>query len=201
MRSLKEFITESVKTFDYTIKIAGEADKKFLDMFKYNLNKFDPISISEPKSTPIQKSPYGFPDLENESVTIIKANFRYPATEPMIQQVAHLLGYDVNKVRVIDTRYNDSVDHEVEQYENQMKNSPLLDKEELEDDGKEANKAYGESYLSDVKKQMEDSKVEMSFEKKPEQSSYDPFKVTPVKSDSPLSKINRPAKPQTGSSK
>ena len=85
MKSLKQYITESVKSYKYTIKIAGTVDKNFLDLFKFNLKKFDPIDISDPATTPIQKTPYGFPNLANESVTIIKANFRYPATEPMIQ--------------------------------------------------------------------------------------------------------------------
>ncbi len=49
---------ESVHTYDYTVKIAGQVDKNWLDMFKYNLKKFDPIEMSEPKTTPIQKSPY-----------------------------------------------------------------------------------------------------------------------------------------------
>ena len=86
MRSLKQYIVESVHTYNYTIKIAGDVDKNWLDLFKYNLKKFDPVNISEPKSTPIQKDPYGFPNLSNQSVTIIKAEFRYPANEPMIQQ-------------------------------------------------------------------------------------------------------------------
>ena len=97
---------ESVHTYNYTIKIAGQVDKNFLDMFKYNLKKFDPVSIGEPKSTPIQKDPYGFPNLNNQSVTIIKAEFRYPATEPMIQQVAQLLGYQVDMVRVVSSNFD-----------------------------------------------------------------------------------------------
>jgi hypothetical protein len=58
MRSLKQYITESLKSYNYTIKIAGDVDKNFIDMFKYNLNKFDPIRISDPVKTPIQKDPY-----------------------------------------------------------------------------------------------------------------------------------------------
>ena len=85
MKSLKTYITESVHTYNCTIKIAGDVDKNFLDLFKYNLSKFDPIDISAPKTTPIQKDPYGFPNLINESVTILKCKFRYPAIEPMIQ--------------------------------------------------------------------------------------------------------------------
>ena len=88
MQSLKQYIVESVRSYNYTIKIAGEIDKNFIDLFTYNLNKFDPIKIENPTTTPIQKDPYGFPGLENQPVTIIKAEFRYPATEPMIQQIA-----------------------------------------------------------------------------------------------------------------
>jgi hypothetical protein len=141
MKSLKQYITESIKTYNYTIKIAGEVDKNWLDMFKYNLKKFDPIEISEPTTTPIQKDPYGFPNVSNQPITIIKANFRYPATEPMIQQMAQLLGYNVDMVRVVDTKYNDSINKEVEGYENQMSHTPVLTHEKLEQEAgaKESN--------------------------------------------------------------
>jgi hypothetical protein len=50
MRSLKKFIAESVHTYDYTIKVAGDVDKNFLELFKYNLDKFSPVDIKGPKS-------------------------------------------------------------------------------------------------------------------------------------------------------
>jgi hypothetical protein len=56
--------------------------------------------------------PYGFPNLSNQSVTIIKAEFRYPATEPMIQQIAQLLGCQVDMIRVVGSDFNDSIDSE-----------------------------------------------------------------------------------------
>ena len=206
MRSLKEFITESVKSYAYTIKIAGDIDKDFINLFKYNLNKFDPIDISDPVSTPIQKSPYGFPKLSNQSVTIIKANFRYPATEPMIQQIAQLLGYNVNMVRVVQTNFDDSIDKEAEEYENQMKTSPVLTHEEMGDSfgGKEASKEYVDSYLKSIQDQTKDSKFDIPYEGKKTANAFDPFKAIPQDpkgANSPMSKIKRPAKPQTGSSK
>ena len=108
MKSLKQYIAESVHTYNYTIKIAGDIDKNWLDMFKFNLSKFDPIKISDPISTPIQKSPYGFPGIENQPIHIIKCEFRYPATEPMVQQIAQLLGYNVNMVRMVGSSFDDS---------------------------------------------------------------------------------------------
>ena len=195
---------ESVKTYNYTIKIAGTIDKNFIDMFKYNLNKFDPVKISDPTSTPIQKSPYGFPNLENESVTIIKAEFRYPATEPMIQQIAQLCGYNVNMVRVIATKFDDSIDSEQVGYQNEMSHSPLLNHTELEEQphAKEASKAYGDSYLSSIKDQAKESKIDIPYSGTRTKDVFDPFK--PYLDDkklgdkSPMSTIKMPPKPKTG---
>lgn len=206
MRSLKQYITESLKSYNYTIKIAGDVDKNFIDMFKYNLNKFDPIRISDPVKTPIQKDPYGFPNLANQSVTIIKADFRYPATEPMIQQIAQLLGYNINMVRVISSQFDDSINSEAEGYANEMKDSPLLTHEEMGEQpgAKEANKAYGDSYLSSIKDQMKGSTIDIPYAGQKTPNSFDPFK--PYMDDekmgdkSPMSTITRPPKPATGAS-
>jgi len=205
MRSLKHFIVESIHTYKYTIKIAGTIDKNFIDMFKYNLNKFDPVEIGEPKSTPIQKSPYGFPNLENESVTLIKVEFRYPATEPMVQQLAQLCGYNVNMVRMISTDFDDSIDSEQAGYENEMSHSPLLNHTELEEqpDAKEASKAYGDSYLQSIKDQAKESKIDIPYAGTRTKDAFDPFK--PYLDDkkmgdkSPMSTIKMPPKPKTGS--
>ena len=206
MKSLKTYITESLKSYNYTIKIAGDVDKNFIDMFKYNLNKFDPIRISDPVKTPIQKDPYGFPNLANQSVTIIKADFRYPATEPMIQQIAQLLGYNINMVRVISSQFDDSINSEAEGYANEMKDSPLLTHEEMGEQpgAKEANKAYGDSYLTSIKDQMKGSTIDIPYAGQKTPNAFDPFK--PYLDDkklgdkSPMSTITRPAKPATGAS-
>lgn len=209
MRSLKQYIAESVHTYDYTIKIAGEVDKNFLDLFKFNLKKFDPIEISDPKATPIQKDPYGFPDIKNEPVTIIKAKFRYPATEPMIQQMAQLLGHNVNYVRVVNSKYDDSVNSEVESYENEASHSPVLTHEEMEEQpgAKAASKAYGNQYLDSIKEQSKDefSGKDIKYAAKKTPDSFDPFKPytddKQLGSKSPMSTITRPAKPKTGAMK
>lgn len=153
MRSLRQYLTESVRTYHYTIKIAGDCDNKFLDMFKHNLTKFDPVKVEEPKTTPIQKKVFGFDDLENESVTIIKAEFRYPATEPMIQQCAQACGCNVNRVRVLDTQFADDMEKATDKVQNQYdtsKDKSLLMTTELADDGKEASKEYANQYLDRV---------------------------------------------------
>lgn len=207
MKSLKQYIAESVHLYDVTIKIAGEVDKNFLDLFIYNLKKFEPAGPITPKSLPIQKDPYGFPNVHNEPVTILKCKFRYPCTEPMVQQMAQLLGYNVNYVRLVNTAYDDSINGEVDQYANQMEHSPVLTHDEMEDAGdsaKKASKDYGNSYLDSIKNQSKDGFVgkDIPYNAKRTPDAFDPFKPyldDKQKGDkSPMTNIKRPAKPKTG---
>jgi hypothetical protein len=203
MRSFKHYLVESVHSYDYTIKIVGEIDAKQMDLFKYNLNKFDPIEISGPTSTPIQKSPFGFPGVINQSVNIIKAKFRYPATEPMIRQMANLMNIDENRVRLVTTGFDDSIDLEAEQYENSADKSPLLTNDYPDDaNAKAAAKAYGNSYLDEIEKQMKDHKIESPYAGEKTKQAFDPFKpeeyMKSMGNKGPMTTITRPAKPITG---
>ena len=200
MKSLKQYIAESVHLYDVTIKIAGEVDKNFLDMFIFNLKKFDPAGPITPKTLPIQKDVYGFPGIKNEPVTVLKCKFRYPCTEPMVQQLAQLLGYNLNYVRLVDSAYDDSINREQEEYANQMTpNNKDFDKISGAD---QANKDYSDSYLSSIKEQSKDSKIMIPYAAKETPDAFDPFK--PYLDDksmgdkSPMSNIKRPAKPKTG---
>lgn len=195
MKSLRHYLMESVKTYRYTLKIAGEVDKNFLELLKHNLAKFDPVKIEDPKSTPIQKSPYGFPELENEPVTIIKCEFKYPATEPMVQQLVQLLGYNVNRVRLVQSDYDDSISDESEKYLNQMENSPVLLQTEMPDNGKEASKDYGNQYLDKVVPKKSTFDYQYAAPKTP--ASPNKSKEG-IQTKSPMTSINRPPKPPTG---
>ena len=195
MKSLRHYLMESARTYKYTIKIAGDLDKHFLDMFTHNLSKFDPVKIEDPKTTPIQKDPYGFPELQNESITIIKAEFKYPANEPMIQQVAQMLGCNINKVRVTTTDYNDSINAENEKFGNEMKAEPLLLQPEMEDNGKQASKDYANQYLDKVVPKR--PSIDYVFDAPKTPASPNKSKEG-INTQSPMSKITPIQKPLTG---
>jgi endoglucanase Acf2 len=207
MKSLKHYISESIHTYNYRIRVAGDIDNNKLDLLHHNLQKFSPARISQPKSTPIQKTVAGFPGLENERVTTIDAEFRYPATEPMVRQLAQLLGIDENLVRMVRTDYADSLESEAAGYENEMKHSPVLTHEEMEEQpgAKDAAKAYGNSYLDSIKEQTKDDKMDIPYAGAKTKNAFDPFKpetqFASMGKASPMSKISRPAKPQTGANK
>jgi hypothetical protein len=201
MRSLKQYIFESRHIYEVTIHIVGEIEPNKMELFKHNLKKFDPVEITGPTTTPIQPNPFGFPEHSNEAVNIIKAKFRYPATEPMVKQMARLIGCDENRVRLMGADYAESMEAEAEKLEQQRDDSPLLEKDYPEDaEAKEAAKAYGESYLSSIKEFRSEMKIDYAGEKT--KQAFDPFKpeeyMKTMGTESPMSKINRPAKPRTG---
>ena len=148
-----------------------------MDLLKFNLQKFSPVSISEPKTTPIQKTLSSFPDVSNERVTTIELDCRYPIIEPMVKQM--------------------------DQYANQKENSPVLLQSNMGSaaDAKEASEAYSNSYLDSIKEQAKDSKIDIPYEGKKTPAAFDPFKpetyMASMGKDSPMSKITRPAKPKT----
>jgi hypothetical protein len=199
MKSFKHYLMESVRTYRYKIKVAGSPDRNWVDLFKANLQKFDPVKIGDAKTTPVQKDPYGFPGLKNQSVTMIDVEFKYPATEPMIKQLARLLNYDENLVRMIQADYDESVNAEAEQYANQASHTPVLNHEELEDAGKQASKDYADQYLSKIKKESEKDKIDMPYAAPKTAPAVD-SRAKPGNEKSPLTSVKVQPKPATGGS-
>lgn len=196
MKSFRQYLAESFNTYRYKVKIAGDCDSKLLDMLRMNLKKFDPVKISDARTTPVQKSPYGFPQLTDMPVTIIDCEFKYPATEPMIRQMARLLGIDENRVRVIQSDFDDSIDEEAKKYAEQA--SPVLEQPDMPDNGKEASKAYARQYLDQVVPQKPTFDIPYAAEKtRPAQDT----RKTPGNNKSPMTNVYRPAKPATGAIK
>ena len=86
MSTFKDYLTESTKSYDYKIKIAGapkDIDKNALETA---LQKFDLASMSAGKSTPIQSLPLDFPYLKNEQVTIFDVTTNYPEAPRTIHE-------------------------------------------------------------------------------------------------------------------
>lgn len=80
MKSLKEFITESKKTYNFRIKVAGEIPEEFEERLHASLQRYGCQGVKKVGSTPIQKQVKDFPDLENTEVTVFENTCDYPVT-------------------------------------------------------------------------------------------------------------------------
>ena len=197
MKKFQEYLAESERTYKYRIKIVGDVAPDFVKLLNEKLKQFDPVKIGTPKTTPVQLKPADFPKHSNDSVTSMDCEFRYPAIEPQIKQIAQLLFLDPNRIIMLTTPHEDSLDVEREKIGDQNKDLladtdyPAPDAEQ-----KALSKDYSAPYDQHaVLKNSYRSDFTVAGGKTP------PAKTTndlPMGTSSPMTKIKRPPKPATG---
>lgn len=113
MKKFHQYLAESERTYDYRIKILGDVPPTFIKDLEQKLQQFDIVKMSGKKTTPVQKLLKDFPNEENDMVTSVDVSFRYPAIEPQIQQLAQLLGFNPNRIRLLTQPHVESIDNEI----------------------------------------------------------------------------------------
>jgi hypothetical protein len=197
MKNFKDYLAESERTYSYRIKVVGDIAPDFTKMLEEKLKQFDPVKISAVKKTPIQLKPADFPAHANESVNSMDVEFRYPAIEPQVQQIAQLLGLDPNRIRLLTTAYEDSMAEEKVKVEEQNKDLltdtdyPAPDAEQ-----KALSKDYSANpYQHAVLKNTYRSDFTVAGGKTPPAETTNDL---PMGDKSPMTKVKRPPRPATG---
>jgi hypothetical protein len=80
MTDFKHYLAESIKEYNYKIKVAGDLSEDFGTKLESALKKYEVKSLSKGKKTPIQEMPLDFPHLKNQAVTIFELTTMYPAS-------------------------------------------------------------------------------------------------------------------------
>lgn len=197
MKNFKDYLAESERTYNYRIKVAGDTPPGFLKDLESKLKQFDIVKISSPKTTPVQLKPADFPAFDNERVTSVDVEFRYPAIEPQIQQLAQILGFNPNRIRMLTVPYEDSLHIERKKIDDENKDL-LADTDYPAPDAEQ--KALSKDYATGpydhaVLKNAYRSDFTVAGGKTP------PAKTTndlPMGDKSPMSTVKRPPKPATG---
>ena len=95
MKSFKEYLTESKKTYDFRIKIAGDLPEGADSMMKTALEKYGVENYKKLASTMVQEHPLDFPQLKNMSVNVFETSLNYPTTQEVLRD--YLCDYlDIN---------------------------------------------------------------------------------------------------------
>lgn len=90
----KEYYSESTKDYKFTLKLAvQDVDGYTLDCLEACLAKYELVSASAFKKTPIQESPLDFPNIKNSPVHICEIITTYPSTQEFLETyIATALG-------------------------------------------------------------------------------------------------------------
>jgi hypothetical protein len=196
MKHFKEYLAENERVYNYRIKIAGDTPRDVIKALEEKLQQFDIVSITAPKITPVMARLADFPAIENESCTHMDVEFRYPAIEPQIQQIAQLLGMDPNRVCMLTVPYENGYDKEAADVEKQNKDlltspypAPDAEQKALIKDYSAAPEDHA------VLKNTYRSEFTVAGGKTPPAVTTNSI---PMNNKSPMTNIKRPPKPATG---
>ena len=197
MKNFQQYLAESERTYNYRIKIVGEVAPDFVKQLEEKLKQFDPVKIGKPKTTPVQLKPADFPKHSNDSVTSMDVEFRYPAIEPQIKQIAQLLFLDPNRIIMLTTPHEDGMDSERKKVEAENKNL-LTDTDYPAPDAEQ--KALSADYSAPydehaVLKNAYRSDFTVAGGKTPKAETTNDL---PMGTSSPMTKVKRPPRPATG---
>ena len=185
MSTFKHYLTESAKSYDYKIKIAGDIDKDFATRMETALGKFDVAKMSAGKKTPIQSLPLDFPALSNEAVTIFDVTTNYPASvREMKEYIADYM--KISPAMVVVRKPNEPTEEYQEQmqvatqseYKNKLmdleyKDSPKVDAEDYH--SSKANMSLLKELLKDREDKKDQPKEKENISTKEDEAAPSPF--------------------------
>ena len=157
MKSFKEYLTESKKTYDFRIKIAGDLPEGADSMMKTALEKYGVENYKKLASTMVQEHPLDFPQLKNMSVNVFETSLNYPTTQEVLRD--YLCDYlDINHSQLKVKKPGEPTEEyqETKQGEYETK---LTDGDYKDAPGHKAEDHYGDAYnMSMLKALMDEDK-------------------------------------------
>ena len=163
MSMFKDYLTESTKSYDYKIKVAGTIADDFKNRMETALQKFELAKMSAGKKTPIMTLPLDFPQLSNESVTIFDVTTNYPVAVNTLKE--YLADYmNINASLIVVRKPGEPT----EEYQADMQigqkseyANKLLDIEMKDAPKVKAEDFYGDKYNMGLLRELMKSKKEV----------------------------------------
>lgn len=197
MKPFAKYLAESERTYQYRIKVVGDVPEGFYRTMREKLAQFDVVKMSDAKKTPVRKHVPDFPAFPNQALNIVDVEFRYPAIEPQIKQLAQLTGLDPNRIVMNTLGYEESLSNESDKIEDENKDL-LTDTDYPAPDSEQ--KLLKKDYAAEpndhvvVKNAFKSDFVVAGGKTAPAQTTNS----LPQGNTSPISNIKRPPKPATG---
>ena len=155
---LEKYLTESKKTYEFKVGVAGELPEGFEDQLETAMQKFSVANMSTGKKTPIQERPLDFPQLQNMEVTYYEVEVNYPTTVQVLQEyVGKCCG--IEQSHIIVRNMNEPQEAYQAEASGQDTYEAKLTTEELESDPK-AQETVGNTRVMDLLKELESARKE-----------------------------------------
>ena len=131
MKTFRELLAESTKTYAVRVKIAGDLPEAFEKKFKDYMTKYEVVEFKKVGSTPVQEHPHEFPRIKNKEAAIYDVETSYPMSFPQLEGVlAEQFGLSLDHVKVkhpadvTEIMPDDEGEYESKLMDNEYKDSP-----------------------------------------------------------------------------
>lgn len=167
MKSLKEYLTESVKTYQFRIKVAGDLKEGFADRAKAGLARYTCEKFNQVSNTPIQTKVKDFPELENVEVTVFECECAYPVTpQELAAALKNSTGLSETFFRV--RNMSDPTEQEMPLATDEPSGEAMLNDSQYKDAPKVNHKEYfgddyNKSFLKDLQKASKERMKEAEY--------------------------------------
>lgn len=154
MKSFKEYLSESKKTYNFKVKVAGDFTTEQETKMKSLLDRFEVAGFKKSTKTPVQQLPLDFPQIQNCEVNIFEISLSYPSTQfELTEYLSNNLGIGKNRIVV---RSPNEPSEEYQQPKTENKEARLLDPDYKEATDVKAEDYYGDSYNTSFLKELND---------------------------------------------
>lgn len=154
MKSFKEYLSESKKTYTFRVKVAGEFSKDQENAMESILSKYDLAGFKKAGKTPIQELPLDFPRIKNAEVNIYEVTLAYPTTQfELTEYLATEL--KVSKDHLVVRSPNEPTE-QYQQVAQEGSGEALLFDNEYKEAPNNTEEFYGDKYNSGFVKELND---------------------------------------------
>ena len=128
MKKFSEFLAESVRNYEYNVKLAFLPDNEMMSAIENALQKYNLVSITKPKSLPIQRVDKDFPGLKAPETYVFTVELEYPSSANMIRHTIASVGFQFEQVAVSSPQHDASMDKENDAVAANTSDKALLDR-------------------------------------------------------------------------
>lgn len=140
MKKFSEYLSESIRNYKYIVKLSFNPDNEMMNAIENALQKYKLVSITSPRSLPIQRIDKDFPGLKSPETYAFEVEVQYGAPAHFISHTIASVGFPFENVCVLTGEPNsiyfpagvpshfDSMNKENDSVAANTGEKPLLDK-------------------------------------------------------------------------
>lgn len=163
MKSLKQYLAESEKTYEFKLRSVVEMSDAQLDKLERYLARYNVESVSTPRKSIMQKSPAGFGDYGPAEVHSIDFKTRMPASPNALhEEIARAIGVAMGAIRVHNASEAVLFD-DVDETKSDENKSVLADADYKESEKVDHSENYGNEFVEKFVKNLPKSDLQTEY--------------------------------------